>query len=308
MRDSFARAMVCLAKSDPAVVLLSGDIGNRMFDEFKDVAPGRFFNCGIAEANMMSVAAGLGLSGMKPVVYTIAPFTTIRCLEQIKISVAYNDSPVIIVGTGSGLSYAELGPTHHSCEDLACLRSIPNMNVLAPADSLQLVGQLRESLNSRKPSYIRIGKKGEPDLHTDSHFEIGKAHILRHGSDLLIIGIGPILSEALDAARKLSEQGISVAVANMGGVKPLDEAFLRSMTVKFKKWISLEEHSINGGLFSSITEWLLLNNVSGVRISPIAIPDKFIHHLGKQAYMRKELGLDSSSIIRVASKFSQSRG
>ena len=159
MRDSFAREMTSLASIRKDLTLLSGDIGNRMFDGFKQVAPDRFLNCGIAEANMMSMAAGMALSGLRPVVYTITPFTTTRCLEQIRVGVAYHQSPVVIVGTGSGLSYSELGPTHHSLEDLAILRSIPGINVLAPADSNELVAQLREALDSPLPTYMRIGKK-----------------------------------------------------------------------------------------------------------------------------------------------------
>ena len=159
MRNRFAKTMEDLATEDQKVCLLSGDIGNRMFDKFKEKAPGRFINCGIAEANMMSMAAGMALSGLKPVVYTIAPFTTLRCLEQIRTGVAYHNAPVVIVGTGSGLSYAELGATHHSLEDIAILRSIPNMQICAPADSEELEAYLREAIDSEKPTYIRPGKK-----------------------------------------------------------------------------------------------------------------------------------------------------
>ena len=159
MRNTFARVMTELAEEREDVCLLSGDIGNRMFDSYKLVAPTRFINCGIAEANMMSMAAGMGLSGMRPVIYTITPFTTTRCLEQIRTGVAYHEAPVVIVGTGSGLSYAELGATHHSLEDIAILRSIPNLQICTPTDSLELEAQLREAIVEGKPTYIRIGKK-----------------------------------------------------------------------------------------------------------------------------------------------------
>ena len=160
MRNAFARVMTDLSQERSDVCLLSGDIGNRMFDRYKEVAPSRFINCGIAEANMMSMAAGMALSGLRPVVYTITPFTTTRCLEQIRTGVAYHEAPVVIVGTGSGLSYAELGATHHSLEDLAILRSIPNLQVCAPVDSLELRAQLRQAITEGHPTYIRIGKKG----------------------------------------------------------------------------------------------------------------------------------------------------
>ena len=191
MRDAFAKEMTRLAAERTDLTLLSGDIGNRMFDGYKKIAPERFFNCGIAEANMMSMASGMALSGLRPVVYTITPFTTTRCLEQIRVGVAYHQAPVVIVGTGSGLSYAELGPTHHSLEDMAILRTLPGINVVAPADSVELVAQLREALSSDSPTYMRIGKKGEPLLHDPSaQLGIGKANLVRDGSDLLLVGVG----------------------------------------------------------------------------------------------------------------------
>lgn len=299
MRDAFAREITALAAQRTDVTLLSGDIGNRMFDRYKEVAPERFFNCGIAEANMMSVAAGMALSGMRPVVYTIAPFTTTRCLEQIRVGVAYHQAPVVIVGTGSGLSYSELGPTHHSLEDLAILRSLPGINVMAPADSAELVAQLREALNSDYPTYMRIGKKGEPLLHhEESQLGIGKANILRDGKDLLLVGIGPILGEALKAAETVSEEGISVAVASLGGVKPLDTSFLEQMAKRFSRWISLEEHGITGGLGSALLEWNAERDESNLKLQRLGVPDLFIHELGNQSYTRKNLGLDAEGLAQ----------
>ena len=294
-----------LARARGDVCLLSGDIGNRMFDQYKKIAPERFINCGIAESNMMSMAAGMALTGLRPVVYTITPFTTTRCLEQIRIGVAYHQAPVVIVGTGSGLSYSELGATHHSLEDLAILRTLPGLNVMAPADSMELVAQLREALDSPNPTYMRIGKKGEPILHKQStNLGIGKASMLREGTDLLVLGIGPILSEALIAADAVAEQGISVAVASLGGVKPLDDRFLADMTERFQSWLSLEEHGIIGGLGSTLMEWLGERNNNEVKLERLGIPDMFLHKLGNQSYMRQQLGLDSEGL---AKKFSQAR-
>ena len=243
MRDAFAQELTRLAAESMDLTLLSGDIGNRMFDRYKLVAPERFFNCGIAEANMMSVAAGMALSGLRPVIYTITPFTTTRCLEQIRVGVAYHQAPVVIVGTGSGLSYAELGPTHHSLEDMAILRTLPGLNVVAPADSDELVAQLRAALDASNPTYMRIGKKGEPTLHGESaQLGIGKANLLREGSDMLVLGVGPILGEALKAAEVVVAEGISVAVASLGGVKPLDGPFLEAMAHRFPGWRSVKAH------------------------------------------------------------------
>jgi transketolase len=299
MRDAFAKEMTDLATQRPELALLSGDIGNRMFDSFKEVAPGRFFNCGIAEANMMSMAAGMALSGLRPVIYTITPFTTTRCFEQIRVGVAYHQAPVVIVGTGSGLSYAELGPTHHSLEDLAILRTLPGVNVLAPADSAELVAQLREALNSPYPTYMRIGKKGEPPLHDpEASLGIGKAQMLRDGRDLLVVGVGPILGEAIKASEALISKGLSVAVASLGGVKPLEDAFLQEMAKRFPRWLSLEAHGITGGLGSALLEWLADNQVTNVRLRRLAVPDTYLHELGNQAYTRSRLGLDAESLFR----------
>lgn len=300
MRDAFAREMTSLAAERTDVTLLSGDIGNRMFDRFKQVAPERFLNCGIAEANMMSLAAGMALSGLRPVIYTITPFTTTRCLEQIRVGVAYHQAPVVIVGTGSGLSYAELGPTHHSLEDMAILRTLPGLNVVAPADSAELVAQLREALDSPHPTYMRIGKKGEPPLHAEhARLGIGKGHLLRDGSDLLVVGVGPILGEAVQAAQALADSGLSVAVASLGGVKPLDDAFLTAMASRFPRWVSLEEHGITGGLGSALLEWLAESSWPAVCLRRLGIPDTFLHELGNQAYTRRRLGLDAEGLART---------
>ena len=302
MRNAFASAMTELAIERQDIFLLSGDIGNRMFDRYKEVAPGRFVNCGIAEANMMSMAAGIGLCGLRPVVYTITPFTTTRCLEQIRTGVAYHESPVVIVGTGSGLSYAELGATHHSLEDLAILRSIPNLQICAPADSQELIAQLKEAINAGKPTYIRIGKKGEKNLHKEnSNLGIGKANLLMPGSKVLLLGIGPIISEAEKAKEELKKYGIDLGIASMGSVKPLDQEFLSNCVEQgYNKWISLEEHHRVGGLGSTLLEWLSENNITNIKLERIGIEDHFIHKLGNQKYVRDAEGLSSESIVSIA--------
>ena len=296
MRNAFAREITNLAAERQDLVLLSGDIGNRLFDEFKGLAPGRFLNCGVAEANMMSVAAGMALSGLRPVVYTITPFTTVRVLEQLRVDVCYHEAPVVIVGTGSGLSYAELGPTHHSLEDIAVTRCLPGLNVLAPADSHELIAFLHEALESPNPTYIRIGKKGEPVLHPEgASAKIGIARTLRDGEDISILCIGPITSEALQAAEMIAEDGPRVEVISMGTVKPLDVNFLDALARRCDRWITLEEHGLIGGLGSAVLEWLAGTRHT-VQLTRIGIPDVFIHEIGDQTFVRSSLGLDASSI------------
>lgn len=201
MRNAFAAEVTALAAADERVVLLSGDIGNRLFDRFKEQHPERFFNCGVAEANMMSVAAGLALSGLRPVTYTITPFTTTRCLEQIRVDVGYHHAPVTIVGVGGGLSYASLGATHHSCEDIAFLRAIPGMTVLCPGDAMEVRWAMRAALGQDGPVYIRLGKKGEPVIHEAvPSIAIGEALPVRAGDDVCLIVTGNLLPVALEAA------------------------------------------------------------------------------------------------------------
>lgn len=307
MRNSFAQTMTELAKERSDVCLLSGDIGNRMFDQYKIVAPERFLNCGIAEANMMSMAAGMALSGLRPVVYTITPFTTTRCLEQIRTGVAYHEAPVVIVGTGSGLSYAELGATHHSLEDIAILRSIPNLQICAPADSLELEAQLREAINNVKPTYIRIGKKGEPNLlDRCNHLGIGKANMLKSGKKILLLGVGPIISEALIARKILKEKDINLGVASMGSIKPLDHEFLKQCVSEgYSHWITLEEHHKIGGLGSALLEWLSEQRNNNIQLKRMGIDDHFVHKLGNQAYVRTSERLDAESIARTAMRYFQ---
>jgi transketolase len=214
--------------------------------------------------------------------------------------VAYHQAPVVIVGTGSGLSYAELGPTHHSLEDIAILRTLPGLNVLAPADSAELVAQLRQALDAPHPTYMRIGKKGEPPLHgTSAHLGIGKANLLREGSDLLVLGVGPILGEALQAAEAAEADGISAAVASLGGVKPLDTVFLDAMAQRFPLWLSLEEHGITGGLGSALLEWLSERGGPPIRLKRLGVPDAFLHELGNQKYTLSMFGLDSVGLAQT---------
>ena len=257
MRNTFAEYITEQAGRDERVAVLSGDIGNRLFDKFKKQYPGRFFNCGVAEANMVSLAAGMALDGLRPFLYTITPFLTARCYEQIKLDLCYHDLPVTLVGTGSGLSYAELGPTHHSIEDVAILRALPRMGILCPADGMELKDCMEDALRQQHPLYIRIGKKGEPLLHeARPGVGLAKSCCLRTGEDVAILAAGPILKEALAAAEALSQrEGVKAAVYSTPSVKPLDVALLNQISRGHKLIATVEEHSLIGGLGAAIAEW-----------------------------------------------------
>lgn len=304
MRNAFADEITRLGAADPRVVLLSGDIGNRLFDKFKDHAAERFYNCGVAEANMMGVAAGMALSGLRPVVYTITPFTTTRCFEQIRVDACYHEAPVVIVGTGSGLSYAELGPTHHSCEDLAILRSLPGMTVLAPADANELRGCLRAALKVNGPVYMRIGKKGEPQVHAEvPQIQIGKSITLRNGGDLCLIGTGVMVAVMLEAAALLEERGLEARVESFHTVKPLDTATLADVFAHHPLVAVAEEHGRIGGLGGSIAEWLAAAGPMRGKLVQFGTPDAFMHEIGSQEYARRLFGLTAENIAeQVAAK------
>ena len=297
MRNAFAKEIVACAERDAGVVLLVGDIGNRLFDPFQARFKERFFNCGVAEANMMSAAAGLALGGFRPVVYTIAPFVTYRCYEQIKIDVCYNGAPVVIVGVGGGLGYAGLGPTHHSLEDVAALRVLPELDVVCPADSYEVALALRDALAAPRPVYLRIGKKGEPLVHESepAHFKIGEAIVLRRGGDVALIGTGPILHEVLAAADLLKERGVATTVVDLHTVKPLDAKVLRAVATSCKLLVTIEEHSIIGGTGSAVAEWMADENVSR-RLLRLATPDAFFHEAGDTEHARERLGLSAELI------------
>lgn len=296
MRNAFADELTTLAAEDPRLVLLSGDIGNKLFDKFKEVDASRFYNCGVAEANMMGVAAGLALSGLRPVVYTITPFTTTRCYEQIRVDVCYHQAPVIIVGTGSGLSYAELGPTHHSLEDMAILRALPGMCVLAPCDATELSLMLRAALKQDRPVYIRIGKKGEPQIHQSTpNLQIGKSIIVREGRDITLLNAGILMPEVLRAADILKEHGISAEVVSVHSVKPLDEDYLSDAAKRFKLLVTIEEHGLIGGLSGAVAEWRARENV-GTPLLSFGTPDEFMHEIGSQKYAQVRYGLEAGNI------------
>jgi len=298
MRNAFADELTRLGDEDSRIVMLSGDIGNRLFDKFKANHAARFFNCGVAEANMMGVAAGLAMNGLRPVAYTIAPFVTTRCLEQIRTDVCYHEAPVTIVAVGAGLAYSGLGPTHQACEDIALLRALPNMVVICPGDAYEVRSALRAAMKQDRPAYIRLGKKGEPLVHQGplDDFQIGKAITVADGKDVCLLSTGNILPEAIEAAHKLEQQGISAEVVSFHTVKPLDEDCLEEVFDRFALVATLEEHSLIGGFGAAVSEWLADSRTRPRQFIRFGTPDAFFKKSGEQEYAREELGLTAHHI------------
>ncbi len=299
MRNAFANELTSLAKSNNSIVLLTGDIGNKLFDNLKSLNAEKVLNCGIAEQSMIGVAAGMAHMGYKPFIYTITPFTTYRNFEQIRVDLCYNNLPAVIVGTGSGLSYASLGPTHQSLEDVAILRTLPNMTIFCPCDPEEVRLGLKESISHKSPLYIRLGKKGETNLSdiVDRSFKLGKAVNLRKGRDICIIGYGPILSEVLEAAKHLLEMGIDCQVENFHTIKPLDEERLKDLDNKFENIIVVEEHTLFGGLYGAVAEFWIKERLTA-NITSVATYDEFLHEIGDQNFARKHFGIGFEGIER----------
>lgn len=299
MRNAFAKAITELGDVYPNLVLLAGDIGNRLFDKFKEKHPSRFYNCGVAEANMTGVASGLAATGLQPITYTITPFNTVRCLEQIRLDICYPNLPVIVVGTGAGLSYAGLGATHHSMEDIAILRTLPNMHIVCPADPVEVRLAVKDALRLKRPTYIRLGKKGEPVIHQkDPDFEIGLGIEMLAGTDVAILGVGVMLSVALETAEQLQKKGVSTKVISLHTVKPLDDNLLSQLFVEQKLVVVLEEHGLIGGAGSAVLEWGNAKRVDLGKLVCVGGPDRFLSACGDQEEARILLELTPEKIIQ----------
>lgn len=297
MRNAFASEITSLAAKDARIVLLSGDIGNRLFNPFKEAFPNRFYNCGVAEANMTSMAAGMAMCGLKPVTYTIASFNTTRCLEQIRVDLCYHNLPVIVIGVGAGLAYANLGATHHTCEDIALLRSLPNMCVVCPGDTVEVKLALKAALHHAGPVYIRLGKKNEPVVHQHHpDFKIGKGIIVEEGRTVCLLSTGNMLPVAIEAGQLLRNRGITARVVSMHTVKPLDAELLQQTFSNFKLVVTVEEHSRIGGLGGSIAEWLNDQPLLRARLLRFGSEDSFLHASGNQENARRILGLTAQNI------------
>lgn len=302
MRDAFANEILQLARQDSRIVLLSGDIGNRMFDGFKSEFPDRFYNCGVAEANMVSTAAGLAMTGLVPVVYTIASFLIFRALEQIRIDVAYHHLPVILVGVGGGLAYASNGPTHHAVEDLAVLRAIPEMTLVSPGDAHEVRGALRQLIASAAPAYLRLGKKGEPLVYDilPEDWQIGRAQWIEEGdASVALLVQGPLLHEACMVVRQLQELGVRLPLVHFHTLKPLDTTALNCLASQgVQVFCTLEEHSRIGGLGSAVAEWIAeRSEPNSCRLMRLACPDAFLKRTTDTEDAREFLGLNRISII-----------
>jgi len=294
MRSAFIEELARLARLDRNIVLVVGDLGFGVVGKFAEELPAQFVNAGVAEQNMTGLAAGMALSGRTVLTYSIANFPVIRCLEQIRNDVCYHDANVKIVAVGGGMAYGSLGMTHHATEDLAIMRAMPNMVVLAPNDPVEAKLATRAAIEHRGPVYLRLGKQGEKRVHAaDPDFRIGKSIRMREGGDATLLVTGGLLQNALEAAELLAGKGIQAAVVSMPCLKPFDAQSLDGSTALF----TIEEHSIIGGLGGVVAETLMEAGTRPTLFKRIGLPgEQFSSKVGDQDYLRREFGLDADGI------------
>lgn len=275
MRDSFVNSIYKVTKINNNVLCLVGDIGAFLLRHYIQDFPANYYNLGAAEANMVGVAAGLALSGKIPFVYTITPFITSRVYEQIKLDVCLHNANVKIIGVGSGVSYGTMGSTHHSLEDIAIMRVLPNIVILSPSDPQEVEEMVFAASEYNGPVYIRLTLTTKPLEYKRGKFKIGKARIVKKGKDAAIFATGDMVNTAYEAAEILKKKNIDCYVINIHTIKPIDEALVMKLSLECKAIISIEEHSIIGGLGSAISSILSQNPQTKTRFKMMGFKDIF---------------------------------
>jgi transketolase len=300
MRTAFIKELFELAKLDERIVLIVGDLGFGVVTPFMEQLPRQFLNAGVAEQNMTGMAVGIALSGKIALTYSIANFPTLRCLEQVRNDICYHNANVKVVSVGGGFTYGAMGATHHAIEDLAVMRAIPGLVIVAPGDPMEARAATRAIIGYQGPCYVRLGKAGEPVVHSSPiDFELGKAICMREGQDATLISIGGILQNTVRAAELLAEEGIETRVLSMHTLKPLDVEAVLAASRETQAIFTIEEHSILGGLGTSVAEVLAETEGRKAPLKRIGVPPNFSPHIGSQEYMQQCHGLTPDAIAKT---------
>jgi len=302
MRSSFSTELVAAAKRDERVLLLTGDHGYALFDELRRECPQQFINAGVAEQNMVGMAAGLAKAGLRPIVYGLSAFVPIRVYEQIKLDVCYENLSVVFVGDGAGLVYGTLGASHQSSEDVAALRALPNMSILSPADGWEMKSCFRRALDSPGPVYLRMGKADLGSVHSEAPRLDGcRPLLVRPGSGLALLATGSMVPTALAVAD--DPLWPEASVWSVPCLKPLDEPAVAEICRTHRAVVVLEEHSVFGGLGSAVAE--IAGSQAPTWVCRIGIQDRFSEMCGSHAHLMHEQGLDASGVRRQIRSFLQ---
>ena len=300
MRDAFVRRLHQCAAAEPRIVLLTADLGFGVLTGFRDRFPDQFLNVGVAEQNMIGLATGLALEGRIVFAYSIASFATLRCLEQIRNDAAGHGANVTVVGMGGGFSYGQLGDSHFATEDIAVLRAIPDVTILAPGTIREAEEATSAAASGRGTCYLRLDKTAGEEPETGAPpFEVGKARMLRDGTDATIIATGGVLGEAQAAAAELASRGMSCRVLSTHTLKPLDRDAVRRACLETGGVVTVEEHALEGGLGSAVAEAILDQGIWPRRAARLALKPRQGALVGSQEYLRQRHGLDRASIVRA---------
>lgn len=299
MRDAFIKALTERTETDESIVFVTGDLGFGVLNDFIKRFPEQFINAGVAEQNMTAIACGMALEGHKAFTYSIGNFPTMRCLEQIRNDVCYHDANVTIVAVGAGFSYGQLGMSHFALEDMAVMRALPNMQVIVPADPWEAEELTHQMLDLPGPKYLRIDKGAAGIEQGSTQVKLGKVRQIREGRDATIIAIGGIAKEALIAADEVSKEGISLSVLVVNCLKPLDEEPILQAVRESGKIITLEEHSVIGGLGSTIADLCMDNGVMPSYFKKMGMQDAYPTIVGDQDYLRKKHGMSAEFVVDV---------
>jgi transketolase len=304
MRPTSLNCVYELAQKDERVVFIGSDLGPGVLDEFKKNIPERFFMEGVAEQHIVGMAAGMALEGFIPYVNTIATFLTRRCFEQNMIDLGLHRTNVRLISNGGGLVYAPLGPTHLAIEDISIMRTIPNMTIVSPADANEMRRFMMQTLDHEGPIYIRLAKGYDPIVTPDDiPFKIGKAIKVKNGNDVLLVTTGITLGIAKEVSDALTKENINCSILHMHTLKPIDKEALIQSSNEVQSVITLEEHTIVGGLGSACAELILEEGINIKNFKRIGINDLFPSGYGSQADMMKRNGLSVENVISTIKKF-----
>ena len=302
MRNIYLKMLYDFAQKDDRVVSLVADNGVIVYDNFMNDFPDRFYNFGISEGHMVSAAAGMASCGLIPYVYTVSAFLAYRSYEFIRDDVCYQNQNVKIVGIGTGLTYSTLGPSHHTTEDIALLRSLPNLTVFSPATREEVKWVMKQSYEIEGPVYIRLSNNNEEYYQPDQEFELGVPTQIKQGTGIVIFVTGSIASVAVHVANKFEEQGIHVAVYSVHTLKPLAEGKIAKLLANYEKIVILEEHNMIGGLYSAFAEVMLAQKMNKPVLN-IGLNDQFAMGYGTIGEVRKANGLDEDSVYRKIKEY-----
>lgn len=297
MRDTFVRTLIGLAKENKNIELITGDLGFGVLKPFWEQLPDQFTNAGIAEQNMTTVAAGMALEGKIVFTYSIGNFPTLRCLEQIRNDCAYHQANVKIVCVGGGFVYGSLGMSHQATEDLAILRALPDVVVLAPGDLVEAEEATKAMVNYPGTCYLRLGRGGEKRIHDHiDNFQIGKAIQVKDGEKIAIFSTGAIFEEVEGAYDILTQKGFSPAVYTFPTVKPIDAEVIRDCAQRFDYIVTCEEHNIVGGFGSAVAEVMAEMKNRKAALIRIGMEDQYAVLVGNQKYLRDKYGMSAEKI------------